>query len=209
MNYRGILGSSFKTKQMTKIRITPKFIKEYIELLTDEKDLANKSRKQYIVYLRSVCFKLTRELCTELSYEKIASYYGKDHATVIHGLKIFDNFKDQKHFRKEMKIYNDAKSYFLSITEDEKHNQLKALQTKEELRQEYLEKMNKITLHYRSIINKQKKIINSYGGNEMFEKIARLPYNEYKDLETRINAFFMMNAMNSQRKKQRKVLLSQ
>jgi len=48
------------------------------------------SREREIVYMRSIYYKLCKEFTFE-SLTKIGNTVNKDHATVIHGLKIFEN----------------------------------------------------------------------------------------------------------------------
>jgi len=49
-----------------------------------------KSRKREVVYMRAIYYKLCKEFTFE-SLVKIGKTINKDHATVIHGLKVFDN----------------------------------------------------------------------------------------------------------------------
>ena len=52
-----------------------------------------KSRERDIVYKRAIYYKLAKEFTKEPLY-KIGQEVNKDHATVIHGLKTFDNIID-------------------------------------------------------------------------------------------------------------------
>ena len=54
-------------------------------------DLSNKSRTQKFVYARAIYFKLCREY-TLFSYKDIGASIKKNHATVIHSIKLFDNW---------------------------------------------------------------------------------------------------------------------
>jgi len=49
-----------------------------------------KSRKRELVYIRAIYYKLCKEFTFD-SLDKIGKTIGKDHATVIHGLKLFEN----------------------------------------------------------------------------------------------------------------------
>ena len=49
-----------------------------------------RSRKREVVYMRAIYYKLCKEFTFE-SLVKIGKTINKDHATVIHGLKVFDN----------------------------------------------------------------------------------------------------------------------
>ena len=59
-------------------------------------DLSNKCRDRRSVYARSVYFTLCKDH-TIVSLARIGSIVNRDHATVIHGLKVF----------KQLKLYNE------------------------------------------------------------------------------------------------------
>ena len=67
-------------------------IKEIRQLVERELelDLSHPSRLRARVYARAVYFKLCRQH-TFCSLSDIGSSVGKDHATVLHGIKIFDD----------------------------------------------------------------------------------------------------------------------
>jgi len=54
-----------------------------------EVDLTSKSRKRKEVYLRAILIKIIYKR-TNYSLEKIGSFFNRDHATVIHALKLYD-----------------------------------------------------------------------------------------------------------------------
>ncbi len=56
-------------------------------------DFSNKDRQRHSVYQRAVFFKLCRDL-TPYSLSAIGAVVNKDHASVLHGLKLFKNFQD-------------------------------------------------------------------------------------------------------------------
>ena len=49
-------------------------------------------------------------------------------------------------------------------------------------------------------VNKQLEQINNFRLSPIFSKITKLPKDEFKELETRVNAFLQMNACNQNRK---------
>lgn len=55
-------------------------------------DLKKPTRKRQYVLVRSLYYKLAREY-TVHSLHKIGSMFNKDHATVLHGLKVFETVK--------------------------------------------------------------------------------------------------------------------
>ena len=85
-----------------------KILKEIRSIVEQEcnLNLNNKTRKREYVFARAVYYKLCREI-TNNSYDDIGKTLNKDHATVLHGVRIFDTFLMQKAlFKYELSIYN-------------------------------------------------------------------------------------------------------
>jgi len=55
-------------------------------------DFSKKNRQRHNVYQRAVFFRLCRDL-TPYALTDIGAVIDKDHASVLHGLKLFKNFK--------------------------------------------------------------------------------------------------------------------
>lgn len=75
-------------------------IKEIVEIETDS-DLKLKSRQREIVYARSIYYKLCKTH-TRATLSSIGKSVKKDHATVLHGLRLFDDVITK---------YEDAQDY--------------------------------------------------------------------------------------------------
>ena len=79
-------------------------IKDYI----CEEGLDTKSRKREVVYRRIYLFKYLQQM-EGLTLTAIGKMFNKDHATVIHGLRTFDNVKLYEDFmdytRKEFEMF--------------------------------------------------------------------------------------------------------
>lgn len=69
--------------------MTSQEIKTLVEQETNN-TLNTKTRKRDIVYTRAVYFKLCR-IHTQQPLSDIGKTVGKDHATVLHGIKVFNN----------------------------------------------------------------------------------------------------------------------
>ena len=186
-----------------KIRITPKYIKQVVEKQLDI-DLNIKSRKTQYVWGRWLGFKLTRKL-TKHSLAHIGSFYNSDHSTVVYGLKQFDILYNQIDFVDYKENYKELLDMFIKMYK--KDDVPRHLQTIEEVRLSCEEQINKLTDKYNKDLTELRSQVNLLQTDPMFNKISKLPYNEYQDLKTRINAFFQMNGMNQQRKEARKHLL--
>lgn len=64
-------------------------IRKLVELKL-EMNLSTPSRKRELVYGRAIYFKLCKDL-TRTSLEQVGKSVNRDHASVIHGLKLFDD----------------------------------------------------------------------------------------------------------------------
>ena len=83
--------------------ITIRQIKEYYELVSDINDLSTKSREREIVDVRFSFYKSCK-MHTNESLAKIGLFAGRTHATVLHGIKEFDNLYSGNNFTAK-KIY--------------------------------------------------------------------------------------------------------
>lgn len=64
-------------------------IKTTVETITNQK-IDKTSRDRHLVYARAIFFKLAKQHTRHTLY-KIGATVGRHHATVIHGIKIFDD----------------------------------------------------------------------------------------------------------------------
>lgn len=76
-------------------------IKELVENNTNIK-LEMRNRKREVVYARSIYYKLCKEHTRE-SLSTIGKTVRRDHATVLHGIKVFDE---------QISFYKDANEYY-------------------------------------------------------------------------------------------------
>jgi len=70
--------------------------------ICERNGLLKKSRKREIVYQRAAAFNFLRQN-TQLSLTSIGDLFNKDHATVLHALKVYDYFVKEKD---EMFLWN-------------------------------------------------------------------------------------------------------
>ncbi len=70
-------------------------------------DFSSPNRQRHNVYQRAVFFRLCRDL-TPYALTDIGAIINKDHASVLHGLKLFKNFKHWNEDR-YLAIYNEAR----------------------------------------------------------------------------------------------------
>jgi len=137
-------------------------IKELIELTSGISDIDKLTRKRDYIYLRIVYYRLCRDFCNKKLYPlaKIGFFMGgKDHSSVIHALKTFEDLKDQKTFKETMVTYD---LLYRKIVREIGEKTSVDLMSKEEL-----------TAHFRvkhiELVNKSHKTINS-----LKEKLSRI-----------------------------------
>jgi chromosomal replication initiation ATPase DnaA len=60
-----------------------------------ESDLKSRSRKTNVVYARAFIYKFMREIYSRnISLVELGGYFGRDHCTVIHSIKMLDDAFD-------------------------------------------------------------------------------------------------------------------
>ncbi len=69
-------------------------LRRYIQ----EENLDTKSRKRELVYQRFYIYKYLKEENSHNSLAWIGQEFGRDHATVIHGLREYEKYKDDRLF---------------------------------------------------------------------------------------------------------------
>lgn len=173
--------------------MNPEFIKEYLEKKTNIPDLSIRSRKRSIVEIRFIGFQLTKMLCERVTLTGIGEPYKKDHATVINGLKKFEELKNQFCFKEHNKFYESCLEDLLKLSGNEEYKALKSLQSVKQVKHLYKIKVILLMDKYHAIINKQNKKLFNFSNRTIFDEIAELDDRTFYELETRINAFLLMN----------------
>ena len=76
-----------------------KFIKQLVESVGEVKDISDRSRKRYIVDLRSSYAKLCLVYINSFKLEGCGIEISREHSTIIHSLESFKNDYGTKHFK--------------------------------------------------------------------------------------------------------------
>jgi chromosomal replication initiation ATPase DnaA len=82
-----------------KIGNISEFLEKVMELISND-DLNVPSRSQHKSHRRYYLYKKMRDM--GLTYEKIGEYFGRDHATIIHGVKkheLYTELNDSKYLK--------------------------------------------------------------------------------------------------------------
>lgn len=75
-------------------------------------DLCSKKRERELVYMRYVCYSLIRKRFPVLSLTVIGDLFNRNHATVIHGLEMYESLKNYDDFAQiERKVMETVKYY--------------------------------------------------------------------------------------------------
>lgn len=120
-------------------------------------DLGSTNRKIRHVAARSIYFRICKKMSVRLSHEKIAKTVNRDHATVTHSLKKFDD---------EYKYNNVFKNYYDSFMREESDFISNILETNVMSRSKVLLNDLNHLLNYSKLTNEQVE--------ELFSKIETL-----------------------------------
>ena len=86
---------------------------EKVMLLIEQDNLNIPSRAQNKTHKRYFLYKKMRDF-TDLTFEEIGEYFGRDHATVMHGIKkhdLYTDIKDSKYLKDTDKYDNLLQDY--------------------------------------------------------------------------------------------------
>ena len=179
------------------MNITPKYIKEYIEEVT-QMDLGSKKRTREFVEMRCVAYKLTRVL-TKMGLSRIGELYNRNHATVLHSINLFDDLYNQSDFSENKKLYLRWLQEFREVQRFGEIQQMigidKEMQSDEEVREKYEYLLHKQKNDFSNKIKELSGELERYKTNSMFQKISKLSEYDFQDLEVRVNAFLSMRRL--------------
>ena len=100
-------------KETTKLKVILNEVKNTLDT-----DIRAKRRTRELVYARGVYYRLCKDL-TSHSLSEIGSCLRKDHATVLHGLKVFEHLefnKDYTYIKAYEQMYDRLKiNYFINF----------------------------------------------------------------------------------------------
>lgn len=91
-------------------------IKKIVESVTGIEDISKRKRTRPYPYARNIYYKIAQDK-TNMSLEKIGAVVDRDHACVIHGLKVFHDLYDYEDFIKvNYEVCLLRYEYFLNAT---------------------------------------------------------------------------------------------
>lgn len=123
-----------------------------IRLLVEQEfgfSIVNNSRKQEYVLARAVFFAVCRKF-TKASFADMGKAVGKDHATAIHGVKIFESFNIQpKLYKNQIDTYN----VLAKELDDNPKEEITILERIKEERKELEDKYNELLSKHKNMLN--------------------------------------------------------
>jgi len=137
-------------------------------------NIYQKTRKQKNVFARSVYYRLAREF-TPYSLQRIADIFDKDHATALHGFRMFDNFKIQPNlYQHELAAYKTIKEVLKKVKVKKNQSHLEVLINE---KQEAINQRDKAVEEQQRVKNKLNRLVAFLNGKhktDAYTKYAEL-----------------------------------
>jgi len=143
-------------------------LKNIAEMVGEELkiDLHQKNRKQPVIYARAIYYRLAREY-TPYSLQRIADVFNKNHATALHGFKMFENFKIQpKLYAQELQAYKNIASVLEKVKVEKKETHIREKELAEKQRDEAIQKASKVEYRLYRLIS----FLNGYYKTKKYNK---------------------------------------
>ena len=172
--------------------ITLDFIKKTVEGFSNIKDISIKSREIPMPDIRYVYMALCRYLRNHIknySLKNVGKCINRDHASVLHGLKQFDNLYGNKSF-KGNEVYQKSLAFLLEYIDG---SEVPEDIQKENIINHYRVRQIMLTDKYRQIINKQQRKIDYLSKNDLLIKVSELEDTKLEELAVKLDAFFKVN----------------
>ena len=140
-------------------------------------NLDNKTRKREYVFARAVYYRLCKEF-TKCSLTAIGKEVNKDHATVIHGLKIFKSFQSFPNmYQPELRAYNNIYPILKKVSDELKKNIPETiLERFAREKQEMTNERNNSIEKYNTLKDKHNKLL------KYFSKYEKNAYTKYAEI---------------------------
>ena len=176
--------------------MTSKEIKQIVESFSGIEDLSINKRTMFLTDVRFSYMKLCREFTSE-SFLKIGLTISRNHATVMNGIKKFDDRLFLSQLTSE-DVYLKAKNYIKKYIFDE---------SKIENTKEKITSLDSAIVHYRlrliKIIEKNHSVISNYQNKldhykkfDFLDDIMNLPDKDFQEFKVRTNAFLKTRTKN-------------
>jgi hypothetical protein len=177
--------------------ITCKLIKEGVETLSGITDLTVRDRTMYVINARMTYYKLCK-MFTDKSLEKIGKIMGnRTHATVLSGIKTFDNL----YATGELLTEDIYRVLTLSYSKGEKALDIRDIKSVEGVKKYYRIKFLRHIEKSHKLINKYRRKLNKIERHTFISKVLELDEIELKELEYKFDVFFKVKKHLKQKTK--------
>ena len=182
--------------------ITKRIVKSVVETFSGIEDISRKTRKREYVDARAVYYKLCRTLILEDNASTIAigKAVGYDHATVLHGLRLFEEVGGSRNFTAN-------ETYRLSFAKlksmQENTADLDNFLSVKDLKNYYLLQHIKLTDKSHKVINMLLNKLELLSGNELIKKLLTLNADELEEAEEKMSVFFKVKESMRQKKSEK------
>lgn len=183
--------------------ITIDYIKKLVEIHTEIEDLSINTKRRNVIESRSIYYKLCRLFLDKKynTYKEIGDLVGKDHSTVIYGVKMFDDLENTLSFSHYKKVYNFCFNHLSSIDNG------KSIDYDLKIATELIDSLREnIKIEVKNNIENNKRIKYLEGKlheqskaniSDVLVKLSKLDYADTLDFELRANAFLSMNRIKT------------
>lgn len=174
--------------------ITKRIILNLVESKADILDLSIKKRTREYIYARSVYY----VLCTKYkllmkeertSLESIGKLVNRDHATVIHGINLFNDQHKKSWFKKHLNIYRECVRILNKNITNNRYRDFKKAKDLRLLDQYY-------RIRHIETVEKQHRVINNYreklkrlSDSNLIYQISKLSDEDFKEFEFKFTTF--------------------
>lgn len=166
--------------------MNPKEIKYLVQKQCRIKNLESKCRKQDYAFTRYIFFRLCKDFIPDVRLREIGSCIDRDHSTVLHGIKKFDELYDQK-------VFEDYREHYHTLTLLLKRKQIRELK--------YNKKIDDLEQYYRvrflKLVEKQtsyrialQRKLKRYQKSKVLDQIYGLPEDDFKAFESLVRNYF-------------------
>lgn len=137
-------------------------------------NIYQKTRKQKNVFARSVYYRLAREY-TPYSLQRIADVFNKDHATALHGFRMFDNFKIQPNlYQHELAAYETIGKVLKKVKVSKKETHIEKLIREKEVAEQERDDAIELAEKAKYRLYRLTSFLNGYYKTDRYTKYAEL-----------------------------------
>jgi len=167
-----------------------------IDAVSNTFHLEKKTRLKDYIYLRRICYKLCKELNPRLSLSRIGKVFNRDHATVLNGLRKFD---DARGFPDYDAYYEIHDKVYEILTRQQPSSFGPLPKSLELIEREYRVKHIILVEKSHKVICKLMMKLDNIAKRDIFKELSELDDKSFEEFEVRAKAFLEMNKLQKER----------